>query len=41
MRLIDITPLAKNLKESFTSVQDWKEVRISENIKAELKQIIP
>lgn len=41
MRLIDITPLAKNLKDGFTSVQDWNEVRISENVKTELKQIIP
>lgn len=41
MRLIDITPLAKNLKEGFTSIQDWNEVRISEDIKSELKQIIP
>lgn len=40
MRLIDITPLAKNLKESFISIREWKEVRLSENIKAELKQLI-
>lgn len=41
MRLIDITPLTKNLKDSFASIQNWKEVKISENIKAELQQIIP
>jgi hypothetical protein len=41
MRLIDITPLAKNLKESFSSINEWKEVRISEGIKAELIQVIP
>lgn len=41
MRLIDITPLAKNLKESFSSITEWREVRISEGIKTELTQIIP
>jgi 5-methylcytosine-specific restriction protein B len=41
MRLIDITPLAKNLKESFSSITEWREVRISEAIKTELTQIIP
>ena len=41
MRLIDITSLSKNLKESFSSITEWKEVRISEGIKTELTQIIP
>lgn len=41
MRLIDITPLAKNLKESFSIITEWREVRISEEIKTELKQIFP
>ena len=41
MRLIDITPLATNLKESFSSITEWREVRISEGIKTELTQIIP
>ena len=41
MRLIDITSLSKNLKESFSSITEWKEVRISERIKTELTQIIP
>ena len=41
MRLIDITPVAKNLKASFSSITEWKEVRISEGIKAELIQVIP
>jgi 5-methylcytosine-specific restriction protein B len=41
MRLIDITPLAKNLRESFSSITEWREVRISEGIKTELTQIIP
>lgn len=41
MSLINITPLAKNLKESFSSITEWREVRISEEIKRELSQIIP
>jgi 5-methylcytosine-specific restriction protein B len=41
MRLIDITSLSKNLKESFSSITEWKEVRLSEGIKTELTQIIP
>ncbi|MBM3453195.1 MAG: hypothetical protein FJX84_08645 [Bacteroidetes bacterium] len=41
MRLIDITQLAKSLKASFSSITEWKEVRISEGIKTELTQIIP
>ena len=41
MRLIDITSLAINLKESFSSITEWREVRISEGIKSELTQIIP
>jgi 5-methylcytosine-specific restriction protein B len=41
MRLIDITLLSQNLKESFSSITEWEEVHISEAVKKEFKQIFP
>ncbi len=41
MRLIDIASLSNNLKESFSSITNWKEIRISEGLKTELKHKIP
>lgn len=41
MRLINIAALAKNTKESFSSISEWNEVKISESLKEELKKIIP
>ncbi|MFN8143508.1 MAG: hypothetical protein U0073_03720 [Bacteroidia bacterium] len=39
MRLINIAALAKNAKESFSSISEWNEVKISESLKRGIKSI--
>ncbi len=41
MRLVDFTPLARNLRDGFSSISDWGEVKISDEIKRDLSQILP
>lgn len=41
MRLQDITLLAENLKDSFNSIKEWKEVQLSPKLRQDLKSIFP